>query len=428
MIIGNAIDAILNAAAPPPVPPALVIPQRMQPDVISGWGQTTKSGQVVSEQTAKTIATAYRCGNILSDDIAMMPLQTFTNINGKINRVEADGNIRNIAYLLEREPNRWMVPFIWKKTIMNWLIFWGNAYIWQPVGPYRELFILPASATYPVIDKDGNLWYSTIFPNFEQEYIPDVEMVHLMINSFNGLNGRSVLTYARETLGGQLGAHLTRDKISGSGLNPTAALYVAGSLDQPARDKMRKVYLDSVTGAANAGNVVIFDDKITKFEPVTMNPTDAQFLESIAATDVDLANFFGIPLYKLNLGKQSYESNGQQDLDYLKTTLNPYAIQWEQAAWLKWLSAAEQAFTYLKFNRESILQTDAKTRSEYLEKNILSGQMTPNEARQVNDLSGFVGGDAHYLPANAGIILPDGSIKSGAAPVTTPPATTGGQK
>ena len=136
--------------------------------------------------------------------------------------------LRNTAYLTEKQPNRWMVPFLWKKTIVNWLQFWGNAYIWQPVGPYRELFIMPADKTYPRLDEDGNKWYATTWPNGEKDMIPDVEMVHLMINSKDGLTGNSMLGYARETFGRQLAAHETQDSISGDGLKPTAALYMKG--------------------------------------------------------------------------------------------------------------------------------------------------------------------------------------------------------
>ena len=39
----------------------------------------------------------------------------------------------------------------------------------------------------------------------------------------------------------------------------------------------------------------------------------------IAATDADIANFFNFPLHKLNMGKQSYESNEQQELNYIRT-------------------------------------------------------------------------------------------------------------
>jgi phage portal protein BeeE len=110
------------------------------------------------------------------------------------------------------------------------------------------------------------------------------------------------------------------------------------------------------------------------------------------------------------MGKQSYESNTAQQLDYLSTTLNPYLVQWEQAGRLKWLKLDEQGDTYLRFIREALLWMDAKTRSEYLKGMILSGQMTPNEARQVNDLSAYEGGDTYYIPSNMARVLSDGSL------------------
>ena len=78
---------IYNALTPPPAP-QVAVPQRMMPETLSGWGTKTKSKQVVSEETSKKIATAYRCANVLSDDIATMPFQTYTNINDEIKRVQ----------------------------------------------------------------------------------------------------------------------------------------------------------------------------------------------------------------------------------------------------------------------------------------------------------------------------------------------------
>ena len=143
-----------------------------------------------------------------------------------------------------------------------------------------------------------------------------------------------------------------------------------------------------------------------------MKPTDAQFLEGIAATDIDIANFFNIPAHKLNMGKQSYASNEQQELDYLKGCLNPYLIQWEQAGRLKWIREDEQATTYLRWNRDALLQTDAKTRTEILEKRILIGMLSPNEAREIEDLSAYEGGDAHYMAVNMAVIGKDGRLSN----------------
>jgi HK97 family phage portal protein len=209
-----------------------------------------------------------------------------------------------------------------------------------------------------------------------------------------------------------MSAHETQDKVSG-GLNPGAAIWVNGDLNREAREAVRRAYLDAVTGSGNAGGAAVFDSKIAKFEKISMSPADAQFLEGISATDADIANFFNFPLHKLNMGKQSYESNEQQDLNYSQSCLNPYCVQIEQAGGLKWIAEADQPFQYLRFNRDSILQTNAKTRSEVIKNRIMAGVMTPNQALQIEDMNGYVGGDAHYFPANMGRILEDGSIEVG---------------
>lgn len=402
MIISN----LVSQPVPEPVKP-----EPNQPLRVWGGGWTmTKARKRVDEDVAKRVAAAYRCANTIGNDIASMPLQVFNNYQGRTVRIYPDMAARNTAFLLERQPNRWMSPFIWKKTIVNWLIWWGNAYIWRPPGSYAELFILDASTTYPVFDEKGNKWYQTVFPNKEKTAIPDSEVVHLMINSKNGLFGMSVLEYARETLGRQAAAHETQDELSGNGLKPTAALWVKSrDLSQEARDVVRKSYLDAVgTGAA------IFEtDKFEKFETITMKPTDAQFLEGIAATDANIANFFDFPLHKLNMGKQSYESNEQQELNYVKSCLNPYLVQWEQAGGLKWIAERDQPFQFLRFNRDALLQTDAKTRTEILVKKVQGGILTPNQALQIEDMNGYPGGDSHYMPVNIGKIREDGSVDAG---------------
>ncbi|HWR66078.1 MAG TPA: phage portal protein [Bellilinea sp.] len=413
MSILGIIQNVLNAIQGTPPPPPAAVPETSMDYGYGYFGRPTVSGKRVSVETAKSLATAYRCVNILSDDIASMPLQVFQRYGEVIEQVKPDAITRNLPYLLELQPNRWMTPFIFKKTLIQWLINWGNAYIWQPLDSYRELFILRADVTYPVFDEEGSLWFKTRTPSGAELTLPGVEICHLMINSTDGIVGRSVITYAAETMGRQLGAHETQNRIHGNGLNPAAILWISKEANEEAREKMRQTYLDTISGSDRAGGVAIFDPKITKFESVTMKASDAQFLESIEATDAEIANFFGMPLYKLNMGKQSYESNEQQKLDYLQTTLNPYLVQMEQAGRLSWLRREEQSFTYLKFNRESLLQTDAKTRAAYLKEKILSGQMSPNEARAIEDISPYPGGDKRYMPANMGMILEDGSLQTG---------------
>lgn len=374
------------------------------PELIESSGLSNSAGQTVTAERSKNIATAFRCINILSDDVAKMPLQTFiSQAPGRIERLKASSRMQNIAWLLEVSTNRWMTPFIFKKMLMMWLLTWGNGYAWMPAtrpGQRKEIFILAANATTPVFDLEGNLWYQTLFENGEIVYLPDVEVLHLMINSVDGISGRSIISYARESLGRQLGAYETQGKFYAQGLNPGGIIWMAGDANKDARAKVRDAYAEAMSGSSNAYRLAVLDNKVTKFEAITMKPVDAQFLESIAENDLEIANFFGMPLYKLNMGKQAYNSNEQLNLDYLSTTLDPYLVQCEQAAALRWLTEEEQNFMYFRYNRDILLRTDAKTRSEYQEKKIFSGQLTPNEARQIDDMSAYPGGDGHYIPAN----------------------------
>jgi HK97 family phage portal protein len=373
----------------------------------------TSSGQIVTPENSRNVHTADRCINILSDDVAKMPLQTFmSRVAGRIERMRPTSWDQNLAWLLEVRPNRFMTPFVFKKTIIQWLICWGNAYVWQPTrrpGQMRELLVLRSDRVLPVYDTSGNVWYQVTWSPQQVDYLPDVEIMHLRINATDGLVGHSVIEHAREALGRQLGAYETQGKFYSQGLNPAGIIYMSSELNKEARAKVRSAYEEAMSGSSNAYRLAVMDNKVTKFEPITMKPTDMQFLEGITQNDTQIANFFGMPLYKLNMGKQSYNSNEQQNLDYLSTTLDPYLVQFEQEAGLKWLSEEELNYTYLRFNRDVLLRTDAKTRAEVIEKRILSGVLTPNEGRQIDDLNPYEGGDGYYIPANMMQVNGDGN-------------------
>jgi HK97 family phage portal protein len=384
------------------------------PELVDATGGTTISGQSVTAENSKNVHTAYRCINILSDDVAKMPLQTFVQRTpGQIEQVNPDGRRQNVAWLLEKSPNRWMTPFIFKKALMTWLVTWGASYVWTPrlqLGYRREMFILPTNQVFPYMTPEGDLWYHVQFSNGSPQWIPAPEIWSVIINSTDGITGRSVISYARETIGRQLGAHETQGKFYSQGLNPGGIIWTAGEVDREARTAIRKVYEEAMTGSSNAYRLAIMDPKITKFEPITMKPIDVQFLEGIQQNDAEIANFFGVPLYKLNQGKQSYQSNEQQNMDYLTTTIDPYLVQWEQASEIKWLPEAEQEYTYFRFNRDVLLRTDSKSRAELLNTRIMSGQLSPNEARKIEDLPAYPGGDVHYVPSNWAVVGPDGSL------------------
>lgn len=368
----------------------------------SYFPRRSNSGKVVDLESSKGVATAYRACNILSDDIAKMPLQLFERIGERTERVQPDAKARNMPYLLEVSPNVWnWTPFQLKKVWAQWLILHGNAYLWKSPEAPNQLLVLNAEVTYPVFDGNGDIWYRTLVGNRKEMFLPGAEVLHTLINpDESGHVGRGVIEHARDTIGRQLGAFDTQDKLFKQGLTPAAYLQLSTNVDKAGRDAYRESYGEVMKGDYDGTRLAVFDNRVAKFEPITMRLVDAQFLELIGATDKDIANFFGMPLHMLNMGKESYSSNEQKYLEYLSGTLDSYLVQMEQGARIKWLSEKDQANLYFKFNRDSLLRMDAKTRAETNEILIRSGQRTPNEARDKDDLSPYPAGDSYFMTKN----------------------------
>lgn len=413
MILGKAIGKTAPAAVETPMNAATstvgpVYLYRNNPSTKSG------SGQVVSPESARGVATAYRAANILSDTIGLIPLQKFHQVGDRKERVKPDAKLRNDPYLLEITPNRWgWTPFLFKKSWAQWMIFYGNAFIWSPpVWPF-EKFLLSAETTSPVFDESGELWYSTYFANGLHDYLPAAEVMHTMINpDETGQYGRGVVEYARESIGRQMGAYDTQNKLWKQGLTPAAYIQVNALLDEKGRKTYRDSYGEVMNGSFDGTRLAVFDSRITKYEPITMKLVDAQFLELIGATDRDIANFFGMPLHMLNMGKEAYSSNEEKYMEFLSSTVDSYLVQFEQAGRIKWLSEAEQPDYFWKFNRDALLRMNAKSRAEMGEILIRSGQRSPNEVRDKDDMSGYADGEKFYMTKNYADVAATGDVNN----------------
>lgn len=380
-----------------------------RPEYTPSYGYRTQSGEAINVDASMGIATAYRAKNIISDDVAKMPFQMIAKSGRSISQVQPDSVTRNMAYLLQISPNLWgWTPFQFKKAVIEWQLFYGNAYIWSPMKGERQLLILPANKTFPVFDLAGDLWYKHQFSNGKIEYIPSVEILHLLINpDATGFMGRGVITFARETFGRRLAANRTQSKLYSQGFMPAAYIKMNGDLDAEKRKRVREAYEESISGSENAYRLAVFDNKILEYAPIDIQLKDAQFLESIDATDRDICNFFGLSEHMLNRGKEAYNSNEQKYIEYLQGTLDSYLVPWEEAARIRWLTRDEQSNTYFKFVRESLLRMDSKARADAMAVRIQNGMMTPNEAREKEDAEAYDLGDRYYMAGNIAPIKDD---------------------
>ncbi len=366
-------------------------------------GRLSNSGEQVSVFSSQCIATAYRAKNIISDAIASIPLKNYLRANGAIIEIQEDPVTRNLPYLLHVSPNLWgWTPFQMKKAFIEWLLFYGNGYFWKPPVSPAQIFVLASSRTRPLFDTDGNLWYEHYFSNLSKpSYIPSVEILHELINpDESGMMGRGVITFARETFGRRQAADKTQAKIYAHGAMPAAIMRLRGEVSKESRDKVRAAYEESMSGTNNAYRLAILDNKIEDYKPVDIKMSDAQWLESISATDDDIALFFGIAGHMLNKGKEAYNSNFEKFEEFKALTLDPLIIPLEEGARIRWVPYLDQGNTYFKFKRESLLRMSPKDRADMNARKIESGQLSPNEARSQDEMSPYPVGDGYYMASN----------------------------
>lgn len=117
-------------------------------DYVPSYGYRTESGERVTLFKSESLAVAHRAKNIISDDVAKLPFQMIRKTGRSIMQVDPDPITKNMAYLLQIKPNEFdWTPFQLMKNAVDWLLCWGNTYIWKPSKGPRQLLLLPSSQT-----------------------------------------------------------------------------------------------------------------------------------------------------------------------------------------------------------------------------------------------------------------------------------------
>ena len=223
------------------------------------------------------------------------------------------------------------------------------------------------------------------------------ELMIYHFQTYDGINGRGILSLARETIATDISAQRYNQKFYKTGANISGIISVDGEVNEDAKEIIREDFERFSMGMDNAFRTAVLDLGM-KYTPVGISQRDSQFIEGRSFAVDEIARFTGIPQYMLQTGKQTYESNEQQRLDFVVTTLMPHVMRIEQEANLKLLGVdAMQKGYYLKQNEMGMLRGDDKSRAEYDEKMIQYGIYCPDECRALEDKAPLPDGlGAHY--------------------------------
>ena len=297
-----------------------------------------------------------------------------------------------VTQLLENRPNPYMTPFDFKMTMEAHRQLYGNAYAeiqFGRDGYPKGLWILNPELTEVVTDdkNHGRVWYTTVLPDGQSVKLKYENVLHIKNIGLTGLKGMSPIAVARETIGSQMASQKYVSKFYKNGTTAKGVLSVPGvTLKPEAKKIVREEWEKMNTGMTNANRIAILDSGIT-YQDLTMSQADAQFIETQKLNTTDIARIYNVPPHMIaDLEHATFSNIEHQSISFVKNTLQPLLVSWEQALNFQLFTPTEQKNYYCKYNVDSELRGDSKSRAEYYEIMERIGAYNIDEIRDKEDL------------------------------------------
>ena len=371
------------------------------------FGGTT-SGKPVNEHTAMQMTAVYSCVRILAEAVAGLPLHLYkyTASGGKEKALS-----HPLYFLLHDEPNPEMSSFVFRETLMTHLLLWGNAYaqiIRNGKGEVIELYPLMPNRMSVDRDSSGALYYT--YTRYSDEAptmngmtvtLRPSEVLHIPGLGFDGLVGYSPIAMAKNAIGMAIACEEYGAKFFANGAAPGGVLEHPGTIKDP--QKVRDSWNAAYQGSSNSHRVAVLEEGM-KYQPIGISPEQAQFLETRKFQINEIARIFRVPPHMVgDLEKSSFSNIEQQSLEFVKYTLDPWVIRWEQAISRSLLRPDEKKLYFAKFNVDGLLRGDYVSRMNGYATARQNGWMSANDIRELENLDRIppeLGGDLYLINGN----------------------------
>lgn len=333
----------------------------------------------------------YSCVRILSEAVAGLPLNLYkyNNSGGKEKALDSP-----LYFLLHDEPNPEMTSFVFRETLMTHLLLWGNAYaqiIRNGKGEVVALYPLMPNSMTVNRDSQGRLYYQYYRGLDEAKINKDNivilsprDVLHIPGLGFDGIIGYSPIAMAKNAVGMAIACEEYGAKFFANGAAPSGVLEHPGIVKDPAkiRDSWNAVY----QGSGNANKVAVLEEGM-KYTPIGISPEQAQFLETRKFQINEIARIFRVPPHMVgDLEKSSFSNIEQQSLEFVKYTLEPWLVRWEQSMVRALLTPEAKKAYFIKFNVDGLLRGDYQSRMNGYAVARQNGWMSANDIRELENL------------------------------------------
>ncbi|EON3349686.1 phage portal protein [Yersinia enterocolitica] len=361
------------------------------------WFGTSSSGKVVTADKVIQLAAAWACVRLISESVSTLPLKLYKRMPDGSRGTATDHPLYPV---LCRSPNSEMTPSRFMLMLVASICLRGNAFIEKRMIGNRVISLIPLLPQNMVVKRldSGQLEY-TYTENGKKRVIPVKTMMHIRGFGLDGMCGLMPMNTGRDVFGSAMAIEESAAKVFENGMQNSGFLSSKAALKGEQREALRKS-ISAFTGSKNAGKVMVLEADLT-YQSVTMNPEDAQMLESRAFSIEEICRWFRVPPFMVgHMTKQSSWASSVEGMNllFLSNTLRPLLVNIEQEI-VRCLLAGDEDY-FAEFSVEGLLRADSAGRSAYYTTALQNGWMNRNDVRRLENLPPIPGGDIYTVQLN----------------------------
>ena len=346
---------------------------------------------------AMKLSAVYCATNQISNAVAMLPINIVKYDSEQKRPIE-----HPLWKVLNISPDEKYNHFGVFKMAIESVILRGNAYFIIERDnklDVKALHYIAADYVTPMLQQDGTVKYNVAGMS---SLVEAQDMIHLWQHIDENFNGISTLRYAYNCLVSASNAESAADKFFKGGAGLNGILKAAATLTDEQKKQIRESWNQAFS---NEGNGIAVLPQGLDFQAVSVNPEDAQLLESREFSVTEIARFFNIsPIKLFQLNEVSYSSMESTELYFLQDTIAPYVQMLVEEFNRKLFKPSDIGKIGVEFDYTSSLRTNRQAEAEYYRTMLTNGVMSINEIRgklglpKIDDVSG----NAHFMQISYG--------------------------
>ena len=367
--------------------PSTPISAEVLVDIINEYGG---NGRKVSPETSVQFTAVFRAVSLIAGTVAGLPLKTYNH-----------ETLEPTSYPVLRKPNSNMTDFELWELVCTHLALYGNAFLLKMperitrAGNYigvRELWpLLPQRVNVRTTGKTTDGGFEKVYEIKDSNGVivarlTNQEVMHIPGFGYNGVVGLSPIAAARMALEAGMSAEEYATRLWKNGALAGGILQTPKRLDREQANELKRRWQDRVQGLSRAHDIAVLDQGVT-FEPLSIPPQDAQFIDTRKFQVVEIARLYGVPPHMLmDVERSTSWGTGieEQTIAFVMFTIKPGYLQRIEKRVRAEIISEEDT---VEFNVEGLLRGSSKTRAEVYEKALdpETGWLTKNEVRELEN-------------------------------------------